>query len=246
MSHRAAAVVMLVAVVGALTGCVPDPPVSMPGPGFATEPGALVGVWTLDQSFEEVAEQPFIAFVQDNSWIASDGCNRVRGTWDLAADGRLTTTTGPHTLMACEGAQLPLAVTWAVHAEVDGDAMRLFSSSDTTVTELVRSDDPLVGPQGFPVGYWVEAFTPYAPFLSLSADRTFTGNDGCNELFGTWSTTPDDDERTEFSDVGMTRRACEGVDQWLSQLATARVIAGVMTLESADGTVIGQLTAVGR
>jgi len=37
--------------------------------------------------------------------------------------------------------------------------------------------------------------------------------------------------------------ACDGVDQWLSQASQGRVRAGVMTLQSADGTVLGQLTA---
>ncbi len=137
-------------------------------------------------------------------------------------------------------------MTQAEGAEVNGDVMRLHSSFDSTVTELVRATDPLVGPQGFPIGYWVESLTPTAPYLSISADRTFTGNDGCNEIFGSWETAQDDDELTRFTEVGTTLRLCEGVDQWLGGLAMARVVAGVMTLQSADGTVIGQLTGVGR
>jgi heat shock protein HslJ len=205
-----------------------------------TEPGALVGTWVLDSTFGSTAEQPFVAFAQDGTWTASDGCNRVRGTWELRRSGKLVTTTGPHTLMYCEGAQLPLAVSHADGVRVDGDTLTIMSTDDSTTTRLVRSTDPLVGPQGFPVGYWVEADTPTAPFLSMAADRTFTGNDGCNTLRGTWSTT--DDDATRFSDVASTRMACEGVDTWLSGLALGRVVAGVMTIQSADGTVLGQLT----
>jgi heat shock protein HslJ len=218
----------------ALTACTaPAEPV--------IHPGALVGVWTLDQTFEG-PEQPFIAFVQDNTWMASDGCNRVQGTWELARDGTITTTSGPHTLMACDGAQLPLAVTMAERVEVDGDTLTVHGSYDSTVTELVRTDDPLVGPPGFPVGYWVEENTPTAPFLSISADRTFTGSDGCNRLTGSWETNDAGD--TLFRDVASTRMACEGVDTWLSELALGRVMSGVMTLQSSDGTVIGRL--IGR
>lgn len=228
--------VSIAALVGAaliLTGCATATPEER-----TINPGDIVGVWAFDQTFDS-PEQPFVSFVQDNTWTASDGCNQVQGTWDLAGDGTLTTTSGPSTLMACEGAQLPLAVSRADSVEVDGDTLLIHSSFDSTVTELVRSTDPLVGPQGFPIGYWVEENTPTSPFLSISADRTFTGNDGCNNIFGSWDFK---DEVTTFSGVGSTRMFCEGVDTWLSGLAQGTVRAGVMTLQSGDGTVIGQLT----
>ncbi|WP_165066604.1 META domain-containing protein [Marisediminicola senii] len=247
MRRRLARVVVLVVAiatsVAALTACAAAR--DFRSPLFVRQSGPLVGVWTVDETFADTAEQPFVAFNQDRSWTASDGCNRVRGKWQLRSDGTFVTTAGPSTLMACDGAQLPLAVTLAERVEVDGDVMRLYGSSESTVTELVRSTDPLVGPQGFPVGYWAESLTPTSPYLSLSADRTFTGSDGCNELFGTWST-GDDDELTVFSDVGTTMRACDNVDQWLGRLATARVMSGVMTLQDADGTVIGQLMGASR
>jgi heat shock protein HslJ len=202
------------------------------------QPGALVGTWALDTTFA-TSEQPFIAFRPDNTWIASDGCNRIRGTWDLQRNGRLVTTSGPHTLQWCDGAQLPVAVSQADRVRVRGDSLILISSADSTETHLIRSNDPLVGPNSSPIGYWVERNAPTAPFLSITADRSFTGNDGCNSIFGTWTIA--DDETTQFSDVGSTRMACEGVDTWLSQLATGHIVAGVMTISSSDGTVIGQL-----
>ena len=205
----------------------------------SVDPSELVGVWTLDEEFDS-PEQPFISFVDDNTWSASDGCNRVQGTWELGTGGALTTTAGPSTLMACEGAQLPLAVSRADRVEVDGDALKIHSSFDSTTTDLVRATDSSVGPQGPPIGYWVEEMTPTAPFLSISADGTFSGNDGCNTLFGSWKTA--DDDAILFEQVGMTLMACDGVDQWLNQLAKGRVLSGVMSIEAADGTIIGQLT----
>lgn len=201
-------------------------------------PGELVGVWTLDESFDG-PEQPFVAFVQDSTWMASDGCNRVQGTWQLAGDGSITTTSGPQTLMACDGAQLPLAVTMAERVEVDGDTLLIHGSADSTVTELVRTDDPLVGPPGFPVGYWVEENIPTAPFLSISADRTFTGSDGCNRLTGTWRVDPAD--QVEFEDVASTRMACEGVDTPLAGLEVATISGDTMTVYAAGDAVIATL-----
>ena len=222
-----------------LAGCTIVTPDSE-SPSGSVQPGALVGTWVLDQSFDS-PEQPYVSFVQDNTWSASDGCNRVQGTWEVGSDGALTTTSGPQTMMACEGAQLPLAVSRSTRVEVDGDTLVIHSSYDSTVTTLVRSTDRTVGPQGLPIGYWVESNTPTAPFLSIQADGSYSGNDGCNVITGTWKQA--DDEAIVFTGGAMTLMACEGVDQWLSQAAQGRVQAGVMTLQSADGTVLGQLTA---
>jgi len=219
----------------ALSGCASGTP-----PVAATvEPADIVGTWTLDRTFDS-PEQPFIALEKDNTWSASDGCNRVIGTWQLASDGALTTTAGPQTLMACDGAQLPLAIARADRIAVKGDALTIHSSFDSTTTELVRAKDPKVGPQGLPVGYWIEKAGSEKPFLAISANRSFSGNDGCNNIFGSW--TAASDGSVQFIHVGTTLMACEGVDQWLSTLAMGRLQGGVLTIQSADGTVIGQLT----
>lgn len=204
-------------------------------------PGDIVGVWALAETLDS-PEQPFVSFVQDNTWSASDGCNRVQGEWQLDRNGALIVTSGPHTMMDCDGAQLPTAVMMASRVSLRHDNLRIHSSYGSTVTELVRSTDPLVGPQGFPIGYWVEARTPTAPFLSISADRTFSGNDGCNNLVGSWETT--DDDATRFLDTAATLTDCDGVDEWLGKAVLGRVVAGVMTLQAEDGTVLGQLTAM--
>ena len=99
---------LMTAVAGilALAGCSgPDVPPDV-------DPQQLVGTWTIDATFDS-PEQPFIDFVEGGTWTASDGCNRVQGTWELGPAGELTTTSGPSTLMACAGAQLPLAVSEA-------------------------------------------------------------------------------------------------------------------------------------
>jgi heat shock protein HslJ len=232
---------LLVAAVFALvlTGCGVGSPTSATPSGGA-QPGALVGTWVIDQRFDS-PEQPYVSFVQDNTWSASDGCNRVQGTWELAADGTLTTTSGPQTMMACDGAQLPLAVSRGTRVTVDGDTLVIHSSFDSTETTLVRSTDSTVGPQGRPVGYWVEADTPTAPFLSIQADGNYSGNDGCNALTGTWDQA--DDEAIRFTAGAMTLMDCEGIDTWLNRASQGRVRAGVMTLQAADGLVLGQLSA---
>jgi len=206
----------------------------------AVDGSELAGTWVINDTFES-PEQPFIDFADDGTWTASDGCNRVKGTWTLGDGGALTTTAGPSTLMACDGAQLPLAVAQADYVQLNGDALTIYSSSESTKTDLVRSTDPTVGPQGLPVGQWVESTDAGAPFLSLAADGSFSGNDGCNTIFGSWEVA--DDGAIMFTGVGSTMMACEGVDTWLSTVALGRIQGGVMTVQDADGVVLGQLTA---
>jgi heat shock protein HslJ len=238
-AHSPVRFLLTATIVLLLGGCGVSGP-NAASPSGSAQPGALVGTWVIDQHFDS-PEQPYVSFGQDNTWSASDGCNRVQGTWELAADGTLTTTSGPQTMMACDGAQLPLAVTHGTRVVVDGDTLVIHSSFDSTETTLVRSQERTVGPQGRPVGYWVESTSPTAPFLSLQADGRYSGNDGCNALTGSWDQA--DDGAIRFTAGAMTLMACEGVDTWLDQAALGRVRAGVMTLQAADGLVLGQLSA---
>jgi heat shock protein HslJ len=219
----------------ALVGCA-----GASSPSAPTE-ADLVGTWALDEEFSS-PEQPFIAFSEDGSWIASDGCNQVRGTWQLGEDGSLLTTSGPSTLMACEGAQLPLAMAQATAVEIDGELLILTSSGESTTTVLVRSTDPAVGPQGLPIGRWIESNTAGAPFLDFSADGSLSGNDGCNSMVGgTWVAASDGS--VELTMGASTRMFCDGVDTWLNLATKGRILAQTMTLEDATGAVLGQLVA---
>jgi heat shock protein HslJ len=219
----------------ALVGCA-----GASSPSAPTE-ADLVGTWALDEEFSS-PEQPFISFSEDGSWIASDGCNQVRGTWQLGEEGSLSTTSGPSTLMACEGAQLPLAMAQATAVEIDGELLILTSSGESTTTVLVRSTDPAVGPQGLPIGRWIESNTAGAPFLDFSADGSLSGNDGCNSMVGgTWAAAPDGS--VELVMGASTRMFCDGVDTWLNLATKGRILAQTMTLEDATGAVLGQLVA---
>lgn len=235
-SRSAAVTAVVLAGMVALAGC------ASPGGASrsAVDPAALVGTWTIAETFSG-PEQPFIAIVDDGTWIGSDGCNRVQGTWELGDAGAITTTAGPSTLMACDGAQLPLAMALATFVQVSGDTLTISSSRDSTVTTLVRSTDPAVGIVDSPVGQWVESDDSDAPFLTISADGTLSGGDGCNNLVGDW--TLGDDGAVQLGPLASTRKFCEGVDTWLSLAETARIQGGVMTVQDAAGEVLGQLTS---
>ena len=229
-----AAVLLTAAVV--LAGCSTP---STTGSGDAgIDDDALLGTWMLEEEFATAPETPYLAFLDDENWVGSDGCNTTAGTFDLESNGQITVTAGPSTLIACDGAPLPMIFSSATSVSIEGETLTILGADDDLV--LVRSTDVNVGPQD-PAGVWgsTDAGQPY---LELGSDGTLTGNDGCNGLSGSWELS---DGSVEFDDLAMTLMACEGVDTWLGLADRAVLQGGVMTITADDGTVIGQLTRAG-
>lgn len=87
------------------------------------------------------------------------------------------------------------------------------------------------------VGQWVQK-TNTATMLDIAEDSTFTGNDGCNSLNGTWS---EKDQVITLGNTAMTLMACEGVDTWLSKAKTAEIDGHSLKISDAQGQEIGVL-----
>jgi heat shock protein HslJ len=130
--------------------------------------------------------------------------------------------------------------------------VRLFGTASAFAASLLLSACTFGGPASTPAatvillpgglaGTWTEdgSDSLQQPYISVEEDGTFRGSDGCNTLSGTWTYT--DSDGVVLGDIASTKIACEGIDTWLSQAATARVQAGVMTVHSADGTILGRL-----
>lgn len=116
-------------------------PGSSPSPtGSAGTSASIVGTWVVNPA-ETLATEPFLTIVDDGTWVASDGCNVVRGTWKLSADGALSTTAGPSTLIGCDGKALPSFFTNSTSATVDGDTLVLQDAAGETIA-LVAGQEP--------------------------------------------------------------------------------------------------------
>ena len=126
---------------------------------------------------------------------------------------------------------------------------RMLRSSTLTGTLLVAAALALAGcatnagsggsEPSNPIGAWGDTTTPTEPSLVLADDGTLTGTDGCNRLSGGWSA---DGDTVTFDQVASTRMFCEGVDTWLSGLATATISGAEMTVLDASGAELGTLT----
>jgi heat shock protein HslJ len=205
---------------------------------LAPDQGRIVGVWTVKRDFK-TPEQPFVSFAQDNSWSASDGCDRVYGSWKVSSTGRLSVSESTHAALTCDGAMLPTAVAQGSHVRLSGDSLTLTSSDGSAKTTLQRTHASDVGPQGRPVGYWIGGRTPSSPYLSLLADGSYQAYDGCVVTTGTWTFSNTEQVRLEAASGAVGR--CTGVDQWLTQATRGRVSADTMTLSDAAGKDVGTL-----
>jgi len=89
-----------------------------------------------------------------------------------------------------------------------------------------------------PLGTW-NGVGDRAPRLTLNDDGRLTGTDGCNRLMGGWGL---DGDVIRFEQVASTMMCCEGVDEWLKRLDTARVDDASLIVYDAAGAEIGILT----
>jgi len=89
-----------------------------------------------------------------------------------------------------------------------------------------------------PVGVWSESSDRNAPTLTLKADGTLSGFDGCNQLTGGWEPT---DTGVNFKQLASTQKACPDVDVWLGRAAAAMITFDTMTVVDTNGVTIGTL-----
>lgn len=97
---------------------------------------ALAGRWV---PVEKTPTDPHAEFNADGTWTGSDGCNGASGRWTVAESGEFLATSGPSTLMYCEGAPVPAWVAQASAAGLDdAGQLHLFDSSGTALGSLIR------------------------------------------------------------------------------------------------------------
>ena len=88
------------------------------------------------------------------------------------------------------------------------------------------------------VGSW-ESQEPGNPSLTFTEDGKVSGTDGCNDINSTYTI---DGESIIVQPFASTRMFCEGVNTWLSGLATATIDGKTLLVQDASGTPIGELT----
>jgi len=80
--------------------------------------------------------EPFLKFADDGTYSGSDGCNGLRGTYEVG-DDELVLNPGLSTLRACPGID-----TWvrnATSVKLDSDTLVVFDKSGSEIGTLARS-----------------------------------------------------------------------------------------------------------
>ena len=221
-----------------LTACAGNPG------GEPAETVDPIGTW----GDATTTEEPSLAFGNGGSLSGTDGCNRLVGSWTAEGD-TITFVEVAQTRMMCEGVDTWLSA--LTTATIDGDTLTVFDESGEEIGALERASadkatpDASITPSADPalfIGTWGTATTdtaPGEPYIVIAADGTASGNDGCNGFGGmNWAV---EGATITFTGGAMTFMACEGVDQWLNQRATATVDGDTMTFFDESGAEIGSL-----
>lgn len=232
-SSTLAGTILVVATL-ALAGCAS---------GAGGEPADPVGSW----GDTATRSEPSLVLADDGILTGTDGCNRLRGGW--SADGQtITFEQVASTRMAC-----PDVDTWLsglATATVDGQTLTILDASGAELGTLERSrylsspaaEEPAPADPATFVGTWGTASTdtaPGEPFIVIAEDGTASGSDGCNSFGGvSWKV---DGTGLVFDGGYQSLMACEHVDQWLNQRATATLDGDTMVFFDESGAEIGAL-----
>lgn len=86
-----------------------------------------------------VSTAPHVVFARDGTWTGSDGCNGSQGRWAVGAGGEFLATSGPSTLIGCEGAPVPSWIAQAASVGINTDGwLLLFDTEGTEIGRLER------------------------------------------------------------------------------------------------------------
>ncbi|HUS23005.1 MAG TPA: META domain-containing protein, partial [Aeromicrobium sp.] len=81
----------------------------------------------------------FVAFEDSGTWHGSDGCNGAGGRFAVGSGGRLLTTAGITTAVACENSRLPSWVDDASRAGFTRGQLVLYDASGNELGQAVRA-----------------------------------------------------------------------------------------------------------
>lgn len=112
-------------------------PAPLPSELEAVIADAVEGKWIPAEA--GYATDPHVVFSGDGGWTGWDGCNGGSGRWAVSGSGEFLATSGPSTLIYCEGAAVLSWVAQAASVGFDADGMlHLFDASGAALGTLAR------------------------------------------------------------------------------------------------------------
>lgn len=108
------------------------PAAALPANLRPVDPARLVGRWAPARGPETV----YVEFRADGEWRGSDGCNGQGGRWVAGPGGALLATSGPSTLIGCEGEPVGAWLSSAWRAGLDGETLVLLDAGAGEIGRL--------------------------------------------------------------------------------------------------------------
>lgn len=109
---------------------------AVPLPIEAVPIKSIVGRW-LPADFDGPTD-PYLEFHSDGTYTGSDGCNGASGRWVAGESGAFLATSGPSTLIGCEGSNEAHSVGQASLVGMVGDELTLYDANGSKLAALVR------------------------------------------------------------------------------------------------------------
>lgn len=112
------------------------------------------------------------------------------------------------------------------------------SSANNNDASTVNSGETNQATRDQVIGNWGDPTATDKPSLEFTADGMLSGSDGCNRITGSWTA---EGEVVVFGPMASTKMACEGVETWLIDPASATVKGDVLTVSNSAGETIGTI-----
>ncbi len=153
-SGSAAAAVAVIAVVGfSLNGSSPSTPAPAAGPatplttaaGPAAAAQSVAGTWRAVQldGFTTLKaarpDDPILTFNADGTWIGSDGCNAISGTYSIGQRGEFTAKVGPQRLAGCNNVPHTEVLLTGKRIVSDQKTLQFFAADGREVARYARA-----------------------------------------------------------------------------------------------------------
>jgi heat shock protein HslJ len=84
-------------------------------------------------------EDPVLTLRPDGTWVGSDGCNELQGTYTIGQRGAFTATSGPQHMMGCDNVPHTGVLKAAKRVAVDGDTLRFFGADGRQLASYARA-----------------------------------------------------------------------------------------------------------
>jgi len=103
-------------------------------------PDDLFGRW-VPAGYEGPQEpnEPYVRLSQNGTWDGSDGCNGSGGSWAAGEDGAFLATSGPTTLIGCDGYSVGYSMSRTTQVAIDGGGLILFDVDGIELMRLERT-----------------------------------------------------------------------------------------------------------